>query len=238
MSPVQLALAIGVVALGATVQRTVGFGAALVSVPLLLLIDADLVPGSFVVANLALIGMMALGTGGHADRRGVRWMAFGLPFGTLLAVGALALVPEDLLAVVAGSIVLAAVVAVALYGGVAIRPRSLWAAGLLSGFMGTTAGVGGPPLALLYSRAPGDTVRATLSRVFLVNWFLVLGALSLTGRLDAGDVLAGLVMMPGGFLGVLAGRRVSARVDASQLRTAVLVLSATSAVVAIVQALR
>lgn len=238
MSPVEMALAIAVVALGATVQRTVGFGAALVSVPLLLLIDADLVPGSFVVANLSLIGMMAIGTGGHADRRGVRWMVVGLPVGTVLAIGALALVPEDLLAVVAGGIVLAAVLAVALYGGVAIRPRSLWTAGVLSGFMGTTAGVGGPPLALLYSRAPGDTVRATLSRVFLANWVLVLGALALTGRLGRAEVLAGLVMMPGGFLGVLAGRRVSARVEPSQLRTAVLLLSATSAVAAIVQALQ
>lgn len=238
MSPLTLVLALAVVTLGATVQRTVGFGAALISVPLLLLIDADLVPGPVVVANLALIAMMITGTGGHADRTGVRWMAIGLPFGTVLAVGALALMPEDLLAVVAGATVLAAVVAVALYGGVPIRRRSLWTAGVLSGFMGTTAGVGGPPLALLYSRAPGDTVRATLSRVFLVSWVLVIAALALTGRLGRAEVVAGLAMMPGGVVGVLLGRQVSARVDPARLRTAVLVVSATSALAAIVTALR
>ncbi len=237
MSGIELGLAIAVVALGATVQRTVGFGAALVSVPLLLLIDPDLVPGPVVVANLALIGMMAIGTGGHADRRGVRWMALGLLPGTLLAVLALALVPEDLLAVLAGSIVLAAVVGVAVDRRVAIRRQSLVGGGILSGFMGTTAGVGGPPLALLYSRAPGDTVRATLCRVFLVNWVLVLGALSLTGRLGLSEVATGVALMPGGVLGVLAGRQVATRVQPEQLRVAVLVLSASSAVVAIAQAL-
>lgn len=237
MSPLQLGLALVVVALGSTVQRTVGFGAALVSVPLLLLIDPDLVPGPVVVANLALITMMAFGTGGDADWRGVRWMALGLLPGALLGALALSLVPEDQLAVLAGAIVLAAVVGFVVYGQVALRRRALWGGGVLSGFMGTTAGVGGPPIALLYGAAPADTVRATLCRVFLVNWVLVIATLAATGRLGVDEVRTGLVLMPGGYLGVLAGRWVSARVAADRLRAPVLVLSAVAAVVAIAQSL-
>lgn len=237
MTPVQLALAVGAVTLGGTVQRTVGFGSALVSVPLLLLVDADLVPGPVVVANLALIAMMAQGTGGDADWHGVRWMVVGLLPGTLAALVALTLVPEDMLAVLVGGIVLAAVAAFVVFGGVPLRRRALWGGGILSGFGGTTAGIGGPPVALLYSRASGDTVRATLCRVFLANWALTLTALGITGRLGGAEVAAGLAMMPGGVLGVLAGRRVSARVRPEQLRTAVLALSASSAVVAIAGAL-
>ncbi len=237
MSPVALGLALVMVALGATVQRTVGFGAALISVPLLLLIDTDLVPGPVVVANLALIGMMAIGTGGDADWRGVRWMALGLLPGALLGALALALVPEDQLAVLAGGIVLAAVVGVAVYGQVALRRRALWGGGAISGFMGTTAGVGGPPIALLYSAAPPDVMRATLCRVFLVNWVLVIATLTATGRLGVDEVRTGLVLMPGGYLGVLAGRWVSARVAADRMRTPVLVLSGATALVAIAQAL-
>ncbi len=228
-----MVLAIAVVALGSTIQRTVGFGAAMVAVPLLLLIDPALVPGPYVVANIVLIGMMATGTGGHADRPGVRLLVTGLLPGTLLAVVALALVPEDLLAVLAGTIVLVAVAAVAFLGDVPRLRPTLLGGGVLSGFMGTAAGVGGPPMALLYSRAPGDVVRATLCRVFLVSWVLTLTALTLTGRLGPGEVGRGVAMMPGGLLGVLAGRRVSARIQAEQLRAAVLVLAAGSAVVAI-----
>lgn len=237
MSGWELGLALLVVAVGATVQRTVGFGAALVSVPLLLLIDPDLVPGPVVVANLALIAMMAIGTGGDADWRGVRWMAVGLLPGALVGALALALVPEDQLAVLAGAIVLAAVVGFVAYGQVALRRRALWGGGVLSGFMGTTAGVGGPPIALLYGAAPPDTVRATLCRVFLVNWVLVIATLTAIGLLGADEIRIGLVLMPGGYLGVLAGRWVSARVAADRLRTPVLALSATTAVVAILRAL-
>ncbi|WCO67740.1 TSUP family transporter [Iamia majanohamensis] len=233
MSVLEVVVAIAIVALGSTVQRTVGFGAAMVAVPLLLLLDPALVPGSYVVANIVLIGMMATGTGGHADRRGVRLLVVGLLPGTLLAALALSLVPEDLLAVLAGVVVLGAVAAVALLGDVPRRRPTLLVGGLLSGFMGTSAGVGGPPLALLYSRAPGDVVRATLCRVFLVSWVCTLTALTLTGRLGTAEVARGVAMMPGGLLGVLAGRRVSAHVRPEQLRVAVLALSATSAVVAI-----
>ncbi len=53
MSGTELALAIAVVALGAAVQGSVGFGANLVAAPLLTLIDPSLVPVPIVVAALA-----------------------------------------------------------------------------------------------------------------------------------------------------------------------------------------
>ena len=229
----QLGLALLVVAVGATVQRTVGFGAGLVSVPLLLLIDPDLVPGPVVTANLALILLMSIGTGHHADRHGVRWMVAGLLPGTLVGGIALVVASEEALVVLAAGIVLAAVVAFVTFGGVPVRWRSLLAAGSLSGFMGATAGIGGPPLALLYSTHPGDTVRATLSRVFLCNWGLIMATLIVTGTLGRAEALTGLALMPGGVLGVLIGRRTARVVDAGQLRTAVLVVATASALAAI-----
>lgn len=237
VSVAQLALAFGVVAAGATVQRTVGFGAAMVSVPLLLLIDPQLVPGPVVTANLALIVMMSIGTGHHADQRGVRWLVTGLLPGTLLAAVALSLATRDALTVLAAVIVLAAVGGFLLVGNIPLRRRTLLVGGTLSAFMGTTAGVGGPAMALLYGSHPGDTVRATLSRVFVVNWVLTMTTLTLTGTIGVAQVATGLALMPGSICGVLAGRRVAQRVEPSQLRVAVLVVAATSALAAIARVL-
>ncbi|HXH55727.1 sulfite exporter TauE/SafE family protein [Iamia sp.] len=229
----QLVLAAGVVALGATVQRTLGFGAALVAVPLLLIIDPRLVPGPIAIAGIALVVLMSVGTSGDADWRGVRWMVLGLVPGTAAAGLALLTLSPDLLALTAGAIVLVAVAAVATRSHVRIGRRSLLGSGALAGFMGTTAGVGGPPIALLYSSATGSTLRATLARVFLASSVMTVATLALTHRLGATELSAGLAMMPGGPLGLLAGRKVSARVDASRLRIGVLVVSAASALVAI-----
>jgi uncharacterized membrane protein YfcA len=69
--------------------------------------------------------------------------------------------------------------------------------------------------------------------VFLASSVMTVATLTLTHRLGATELSAGLAMMPGGPLGLLAGRQVSARVDAARLRTGVLVVSAASALVAI-----
>lgn len=233
VTALQMVLAVVVVTLGATVQRTLGFGAALVAVPLLLVIDTRLVPGPIAIAGIALVVLMSVGTGGDADWRGVRWMVLGLVPGTALAGLALLTLSPDVLAVAAGAIVLGGVVAVAARSRVRIGRRSLVGSGALSGFMGTTAGVGGPPIALLYSSAAGPTLRATLARVFLASSVMTVATLALTHRLGAAELSAGLAMMPGGPLGLLAGRQVSDRVDASRLRIGVLVVSAASALVAI-----
>jgi uncharacterized membrane protein YfcA len=233
VTALQMVLAVGVMTLGATVQRTLGFGAALVAVPLLLVIDTRLVPGPIAIAGIALVVLMSVGTSGEADWRGVRWMVLGLVPGTAVAGLALLTLSPDVLAVAAGAVVLVGVAAVAARRHVRIGRRSLVGSGALSGFMGTTAGVGGPPIALLYSSTAGPTLRATLARVFLASSVMTVATLTLTHRLGATELSAGLAMMPGGPLGLLAGRQVSARVDAARLRTGVLVVSAASALVAI-----
>src|SRR5690606_39990084 len=46
------------------------------------------------------------------------------------------------------------------------------AAGMVSGTTGTAAGIGGPPIALLYQHRAGPVVRSTLSATFLVGTVL------------------------------------------------------------------
>ncbi|MBA3282406.1 MAG: TSUP family transporter [Acidimicrobiia bacterium] len=109
MTTTQLVLGLVCVTLGATVHSTIGFGAALLSVPLLLLINPDFVPGPITVASLAVNLFVLSANRGHADWRGVRWAGLGLLPGTALGAVALTLFTGSSLAVLAGSAVLVAV---------------------------------------------------------------------------------------------------------------------------------
>lgn len=237
MTGIEVVVAVAIVAVGSAVQRAIGFGAALVSVPLLLLVEPRLVPGPITIAGIAVIALMVIGTHEEADWRGVGWIALGLVPGTVLAGVALAVLPQRALAVGAGVLVLAAVAAVSAQQRLRRRRRSWLGSGALSGFMGTASGIGGPPVALLYHDAQAPVLRATLARVFLVGAGLTLVALAGADRLGSADWAAGVAMMPGGPLGYVAGTRLSARLDGERLRTGVLVLSGASALAAIASAL-
>ena len=61
-------------------------------------------------------------------------------------------------------------------------PRSLIGAGTLSGFMGTTSSIGGPPMALLYQGTEGIRLRGTLAVFFTIGVLISLVALTAVGR--------------------------------------------------------
>lgn len=237
MTTTQLVLGLVCVTLGATVHSTIGFGAALLSVPLLLLINPDFVPGPITVAGLAVNLFVLSANRGHADWRGVRWAGLGLLPGTALGAVALILFTGSSLAVLAGSAVLVAVAVCAAGSRLPEGRRTLLGAGFFSGYLGTTAGISGPPLVLAYQDAPAATLRATLSWIFLAGAFLTLLTLRATDHLHAADWRTGLILAPGGLFGFVASRPLVGHVDSDRLRTAVLVVSALSAVAAIARAL-
>lgn len=236
MTSGQLLLACAVVTVGSLVQGTIGFGNALVSAPLLLLIQPSLVPGPFTIAGIALNLLMLSGDRGSADPR-IRWAAVGLVPGTVVAGVALAIMSDHALAVTASSFVLVAVLLSA--GGLTIvpGPGSLLVTGAVSGFMGTVSSVGGPPVALLYQRAGGPRLRATLARFFVVSSSLALVAIVAAGRLDGDQLRAGIAMLPGALAGWLVARRLVGRVDRLTMRPVVLSVSAISAALVLVREL-
>lgn len=237
MTGIELVLGLLCVTLGAAVQTTIGFGAALVSVPLLVLVDPRLVPGPVTVTGLVLNLLLLGADRDHADWRGARWAVAGLVPGTAVAGVALVLVAGRSLTALSCGAVLVAVATCAAGLRPRARRRTFAAAGFWSGYLGTTAGVGGPPLALAYHDAPGRTLRATLPVVFLAGAVLSLAALAASGHLALADWRAGLVLAPGAAVGRAATRGLAERVDGPGLRVAVLVLSAASATVGLVRLL-
>jgi uncharacterized protein len=225
------------VALGAVVQGAVGFGAALVAAPLLVLVRPDLVPGPITVCFPALSVLVLLRDRRHAELGPLRWSLVGLVPGAVVAALAIALLPARGIEGMVAVLILLAVAASASGLEIEPAPGSLTIAGALSGFMGTAAGPSGPPMALLHQFTSGPQLRATLARFFVASSVVSIVALLPTGRLGPDDAAHGLLLVPAVLLGYAGSHVLLAHVDRGRTRAAVLALSAASAVAVLVKAL-
>lgn len=225
----QALLVSAIVAVGAAVQGSLGFGAALLAAPLLALIDPVFAPGPMLLAGLVLTTLVALRDRASVDLRGVGWAVAGRVPGTAIGAAALALLPERELAVLFAVLVLVAVALTA--SGLRVRPTSgnLIAAGVASGVMGTMTSIGGPPIALVYQNAEGPTLRGTMGAYFIVSGVLSLIGLAVVGRLGDRELHASLVLLPGVLVGFFASRWSRTLLDRGLTRPAVLALSAVAA---------
>lgn len=233
----QLVTAAAIVGVGATVQGSVGFGMALFSAPLLTLIDRRLVPGPVLVAGLVLTLLVAWRDRRSVDVAGVKWALIGRVPGTVAGAVALSLLPLHALTLVFGGIVVLAVLMLAF--GVPLSPNvpSLLGAGLLSGFMGTTSSIGGPPVAMVYQHAKGSAVRGTLAGYFIFGASMSITALVIVGRFGLRELGWAMWLLPGVLLGFGISGRVTHWLDAGRTRTAVLIVSAVSGAIVVVKQL-
>ena len=102
----------------------------------------------------------------------------------------------------------------------------LLAAGHL-GFTGTASSIGGPPIALIYQRVHGQTLRGTLALYFLVGSVLVLAAF---GKLDGKVLLESAQLVPFMVAGFACSTRAAKLLDRGRTRQAVLAVSTVSAI--------
>src|SRR5690606_39603536 len=95
------------------------------------------------------------------DIRALRWALGGRIAGTVMAAATLAVLPERPLGILFALLVLTAVVLSVAGWYVRPRPRTLAAAGVASGFLGTAPPLAGPPTALPFQPRRGSEPRAT-----------------------------------------------------------------------------
>lgn len=238
MDPLTFGLASLVVAAGAALQGAIGFGLGVFAVPLLLLFVPALVPGPLLASSLLLTVLLA-----HHDRAGINWRDLlwalsGRSVGIIAAAALLATVSPRAMALWSGGLVLFAVALSASGLHVPPAPRSLLAAGMLSGVLGTAVSIGGPPIALLYQRETGARLRGTLAAFFLIGVAMSLVGLRAADRFGPAELRLAAYLVPGVLAGFLVSRRLGHLLDRGFTRPAILTISALSSVVVIVRALR
>jgi uncharacterized membrane protein YfcA len=231
--PITLLLAGLGLALGGLVQGSVGFGLALISVPIFALVRPELVPGPMVVVGCLHTVLSVLREHEHVDWRGVGWATLGLLPGTVIGALLVDSLPQRLFAVVVGSGVLGFTVLAAVSPRVRPTPPALTTAGFVSGTFGTAMAIGGPPVALLYQQEQGARIRSTLSAYFLLGAAPSVLALVLTGHLDGHDVGLAAVLAPFLVAGFVLSGPARRLVDGGRIRWAVLGFAGVSALVLI-----
>ena len=233
LSAIQLTAALAAVAVGATVQGSIGFGMNLVAVPVVAILDPTALPATLVLAGLPLSVMMVRRERHAIDRRGVAWILVGRVPGTVLGAWIVTAASPNVLSALLGATVLSAVAMSARKRPVQITPSTSTAAGFASGTMGTAAAIGGPPLALLYQHHDGETIRSTLAASFLLGTGLSIVTLSAAGELTMRHVRLALVLTPAVAVGVAISTRLATVLDARWIRPAVLCFAALAGAVAI-----
>lgn len=230
MTGVELALGLAALAIGGALHGSMGFGMGLVAAPLLVLIDPVLIPGPMLCAGVILTLMITVRDRSSADLRGVKWLVIGRTPGMVAGALAVAWLSTTGLAVVFACAIFA-LVAVSVAGvSLPQTTPALFGAGALSGLMGTTLGVGGPPLTLVYQRSSGSELRGTLAPIQSFGAATSIGALAVVGEFGWTDMGRGLLLAPGMVIGFAMSGWVAPRIKPSVVRPAVLVFAVASAI--------
>ncbi|HJL88991.1 MAG TPA: TSUP family transporter, partial [Acidimicrobiales bacterium] len=109
MTLIEILGAMLVYCISVIVQGTVGFGANMLAVPILALINPDLVPGPVLLMNPLMNAIFTIRERGNVDKFGLTWALIGRTPGMLIGVLALTVVAEDRLGTLFGVLVLLAV---------------------------------------------------------------------------------------------------------------------------------
>lgn len=187
--------------MGAYVQTAIGFGMAIVAAPILFYLDPILVPGPLMMVLLVMCLM-----NGWRFRKQLEL--------NLLAPALLARIPGSALGVLLLMLVsqqsLALLIAITIMLGVLVRltnialpmtRTNMAMGGFLSGVMGTSTTIGGPPMVLVMHGAELHRIRANLAGFFVVSSLMSVTALALGGLLNLGQLKLALPLAPAALLG-------------------------------------
>lgn len=227
--PVVLIIALVVTAAASTLQGTIGFGFAVISVPILTLLYPGLTPIPQILLAGPLTFSMALRERSQLDLTGAGWIVAGRLPGAAIGALLLAAVTRQVLDGVIAIVVLAGVLALAAGLTVRLTPFNKFAAGLASGITGTTSAIGGPPLALIYRNEEGGRLRSSLGAIFSIGVVINVTTLTIAGQIHANDLRTALLLAPAVAVGLFLSRFLKGRVEGAALRRGILIVSALAA---------
>jgi uncharacterized membrane protein YfcA len=215
-------------------QSVVGFGFALLSVPIMMQV---------IGLHRAVILASLIGTANNVyqyrdlrhdqDKDQVKrflWASFlGAPFGLVAFIYA----DQHVLKVFLGVGVLLGVILLMRGRDLSTAHISLdWMMGIVSGFLLTSTSTNGPPLvfALQARKSEPHVFRSTLNMIFLISGLYGLLLFSIFGEIGMADLWLAVSVLPSMIAGVTVGKVVRNRVHPDRFRIAVLVLLAIAGV--------
>lgn len=229
----EVLLAITVITLGSYIQSSIGFGLAIIAAPVLFFIDPAYVPAPITVSAFTLSVANAWGHRQSISLRGLKYAVIGRVPGSLAGALLILWIDQDLLGLWLGVSVLLAVAISLKTMALTPTPGHLMTAGFLSGFMGTSSSIGGPPMALVLQHQEAQYIRANLSAFFVVSCIMSLAMLAPIGYFGAREILLALPLLPGTLLGYWLARHTWHLISHRFLRISSLALCSVSGIIAV-----
>jgi uncharacterized membrane protein YfcA len=231
----EFAVAFAITFVAATLQSTVGFGFALLSVPLLSLLNPIFAPVPQLIVVFPLTIAIVVREWRAVEPRSTLWIFAGRIPGAFIGVALLKVLSTAALDVLMALMVL---VGLGLVVGSAAFRRTAWtefAAGTASGTMAMVSAIGGPPIALLYRNDTGPTVRANLGLVFAIGVCITLTIRAAAGEVSLAETVVGVALLPAVLLGLRASRDLLSRVEGPGLRNAIVLVAGAAALMLLVR---
>jgi uncharacterized protein len=200
------------------VRSTIGFGEALVAVPLLALrIPVSVATPLAVAMSVLVAATIIVQDWRHVELRSAGWLTGSSLFGIPLGIGLLTQASDHIVRLILG-VVIAGFAAYSLSGAGRVhlesdKRRWLLGAGFCSGILGGAFGMNGPPLAVYGAlrRWSPQRFRATLQGYFLVASLVGLIGFAIAGLWRPVVTHYLLLSLPGALVAVLAGRWCNSR---------------------------
>lgn len=225
----EFALAFAISFVAAALHSTVGFGFALLSVPLLLLLDPLFAPVPQLLVVWPLTMAIVWRERHAVEARSTVWILAGRIPGAFIGVALLKFLATPALDVLMSLMVMLGVALVVMTGTFARTPARELGAGVASGTMAMVSAIGGPPIALLYRNDRGPTVRANLGLVFAIGLTITLTVRSAAGEVSLDELAIGAALLPAVWLGLRTSGRLIPYVDGPRLKNAIVLISGGSA---------
>lgn len=225
-------IAFAIIFVGAVVQASIGFGLAIVAAPLLFALSPHYVPGPITIVALVLSIMLTLRHRQSISLDGLGAAIAGRVPGSVAGGGLLVWADARTLSLWIGLSVLLAVFVSLTKLRLSPTPGRMVIAGFMSGFMGTSTSIGGPPMALLLQHEAADAMRANLSAFFIVSCLLSLAVQIPAGYMVWAHVYLALPLLPAAGLGYWVAGRYADRFPQQHIRFASLVVCGLAGITA------
>lgn len=195
-----------VVAVGILVQARIGIGFALISAPILFIINPAYMPGPILILGFSLSLLLFIGEKQKLVLPLILPAVIARFPGSWVAVIILAHLPHWLLSLMIGLSLLCASLVSFSNVSIALNRVNLFYAGFISGFAGTITSIGGPVMALMYQNQPPLQARQALISFFLVGTPISILLLIVSDSISTSAYILSVKMLPAVLVGFLCSQ--------------------------------
>ncbi|MEW6998402.1 sulfite exporter TauE/SafE family protein [Colwelliaceae bacterium BS250] len=176
-----------VLALGAALQNTIGFGLGLLCAPVLMIFAPEMVPEPMILNSLFITSLISYRNIKSIQLKQISFSIIGGTIGVVIASLIMFYVEYTFYRTLFGVLIICAVLISIMGYSVKINPKTSLLAGSLSGFIGTLTSAGGAPMGLLYQNSTQEGLKANLNAFFVYINVLAIITLSIAGFVEVQD---------------------------------------------------